>query len=161
MPTGHLDKKWIMHKAYRILFLLLITFFIGCEQKPYPPVEILYAYFGRVEINANKTLGIVSTNVIPLHEGQTYGWCIDLRTNKEQVGFTEQLTLAAATTWGMKGDYQYEVSPDKKTIIVKREKPSDKRFICGIWSISGDDPEGKAFFKITIENKVEHRFDFQ
>ena len=241
MPTGHLHMNCVMLQACRILVLLLTTLLIGCGEKAYPPVEILYAEFGRLEgfkfpergaistglleaegitwpeplsaelkiflekvkqrrkgkgglpqgvtieelkeelitsprpappgiaeklktiekKKANKKPLVVRTNVIPLRKGQIYLWCIDLRTNKEQVKFTEQLTLAAAARWNIKGDYHYEVSADKKTINVKREKAPNKARICGSWRVSADDPPGKAFIKITIEDKVEHRFDFE
>ena len=106
-PTGHLHMNCIMSKTCRIVVLLLTTLLIGCGEKAYPPVEILYSYFGPLETKADKTTGVARKNVIPLREGQRYVWCIDFRTNKEQVGFTEQLTLAAATTWNVKGNSDY------------------------------------------------------
>lgn len=161
MPTGHLHMNRITSRTCRIVVLLLTTLLIGYGEKAYPPVEILYSYFGRLETNADKTTGVVRTNVIPLREGQIYVWCIEFRTNKEQVRFTEQLTLAAATTWNIKANFDYEVSPDKKTIILKREQALNKGRICGNWGVSADDPPGKAFIKVTIEGKVEHLFDFE
>ncbi len=147
-------------KCFSLLLLLSLSL-VGCGQNHYPPVEVLSSAFGIVERTEKDRPRLVDTKVVPLNAGQGYGWIIDIRTNLEKVQYTEQVTLSGPTSWGVRGDIQYEISTDKNSITVKRETAPTNGRIVSVWRVSADDPPGKATITIKIENEVEQTFDFE
>jgi hypothetical protein len=139
---------------------LLLIVFIGCEKKDYPPVEVLQSYFFIEKKDENDKMSYVNTRVVPHKEGQSYLWAIVIRTNKDPIYFTEQMTLSGAGRWHIKGD-DYEISTDRKTVTVKRKKSEHEGVLHGSWSVAKGDPEGKASIKVTIEEEVEQIFEFE
>jgi hypothetical protein len=132
----------------------------GCGESQYPPVEILHARMGFFD--ESRKGGFVQSTAIPLRGDQRYGWAIELRTNKETVSYIEHLNLAGPTTWGIKNpSIKYNIAPDRSGIVVHRESALRDGMIYGIWVISPDDPPGAGSFKIVIEGKVEHKFQFE
>jgi hypothetical protein len=149
--------------AYRFFTILWITLLAGCGDKTHPRVEILHANFGLLAEDSNTKTLFVPTKIIPLREGQRFAWVMDLQTNKEMLSVTEQVTLAAPAPWAIWGDPrdEIEISPDRRTFTARRERIPVKGRISGLWSVTADGPPGKASLKITIEGKVERRFDFE
>ncbi len=143
----------------RVGTLLLLGLLAACGEPPRPAVEILGAEFGLVEKHADGTTQFTPTYTLPLREGQVYAWRLALKTSLARIKYTEQLTLAAPAKWSIRAGH--EISPDGKSISLKREKDVSNGTISGSWGINADDPPGKAFLKITLEGGVEHRFDFE
>jgi hypothetical protein len=142
--------------------LLVSTVLLNsCSNGPYPPVEIMGATMGIIEQIPGKPARAVRTNIVPLTPGQKYAWVIYLRTNREKLRYSEHLELAGPASWGVGSGAKYEISPDKKTITLEREKTKDIDFIVGMWTVAEGDPPGKASFTITIEGKVQHKFEFE
>ena len=100
----------------RRLALLLFALLAGCEQATPPPLQIMGAEFGLLEKDADGRTRIAPAAFLPLREGQLYGWRLVLRTDKERIQLTEQLTLAAPADWNVGKDPRYEVSPDRRSI---------------------------------------------
>ena len=147
-------------KVGRLLVLFLMTVVAGCGAKEYPPVEVMAARFGLFEEKSDGKKRFIESNIIPLREEQGYYWAIYLRTNKTNIRYTEEITLSGPTTWNVRTDQRYEVSSDKRSITMYREKTGDTGIIFGVWKVSVDDPPGNAVLKIRIEDKVQHGFNF-
>ena len=131
----------------------------GCGEPARPAVEILGAEIGLVEKNSDGSTQFTPTTTLPLREGQIYAWRLALKTSQPKIKYTEQLTLAAPAKWSIRAGH--EISPDGRSITVKREKDVSNGTISGSWGINANDPPGKASLKIVLEGGVEHRFDFE
>ena len=141
--------------------LLLLALLAGCGQAAPPPVAIMGAEFGLLEKDADGRMRIAPATVLPLREGQLYGWRLVLRTDKERILLSEQLTLAAPADWNVGKDPRYTVSPDRRSITVQRDKPVVNAIITGYWGINAGDPPGKASIRLLLEGSVEQRFEFE
>lgn len=148
-------------RCFGVALLVSTILLGGCDKEPYPPVEIMGATMGIIVEDPDKPTRRIRTNIVPLKPGQKYTWVIYLRTNKEKVRFSERIELAGPTTWGVRSDVKYEISQDKRSVTVEREKTKDVGVIYGTWGVSEGDPPGKATLTIRIEDKVEHKFDFE
>lgn len=144
-----------------LCFLTCLALFstYGCSKDNFPPVEIMSSRFYIVNIDKDGKRTFSATQEVPLREDQHYGWILSLRTNKDVIHYTEQITLADATDWPQ-GD-QYHVSADRRSVTVDKTKSSHTGVISGGWVIAAKDPPGMASIKILIEGKVEHHFDFE
>lgn len=139
---------------------LLVTL-IGCGKTDYPPVEVLASDFFIVNKDDKGKNSFVETREVPLIDGQHYGWAIAIRTNKDLIHYTEQLTLSGPGDWHVKAA-DFIISPDGKSVTRTLEKTGHKGliYLC-CWGVSSNDPEGKASIKVTIEGRVEQLFEFE
>jgi len=142
-------------------FLLLLALLAGCGEAAAPPLTILGAEFGLLEKDADGVVRIVPARDLPLREGQLYGWRLVLRTDQARIKLSEQLTLAAPAQWNVGKDPRYEVSADRRSLTVQRDKPVLNAAISGSCGMNAGDPPGKASIRLLLEGTVEQRFDFE
>lgn len=151
MRTGQIRSASL---AIGMLTLLLPA----CSADTYPPVEILYADSGRIEKTDEGRLRLHNTNVIPLQVGARYGWRAYIRTNRERIKVTQEVTTARPTT--REGSKDLRVSANGRTVTTSHDVDGASGFVYGIWSITAEDPAGPVQIRIIIEDQVERRFDF-
>src|SRR4051812_42746425 len=111
-----------MKRIFLSFLLVAMAFLSACGQNNSPKVEVLQAEFGRFNRMADGEIVFSETNVIPLKVGQGYGWAMRLKTNQEKVKYIEQFNLSGPTTWQLIEGTSHEISPDRKTITVRRER---------------------------------------
>ncbi len=140
--------------------LMCLFLLNGCSNENYPPVEIMGSRFYIVNLDSDQNRSFSDTKIVPLNEGQKYGWLLALRTNKNSVRYTQEITLADAVNWDIQGE-EYHISPDQKSVTVDRTKSLYKGTIGGTWGVSKGDPPGKGTIKVIIEGKVAHIFEFE
>ena len=142
----------------KLAVCLAAALLAGCEAAPRPPVEILGARVGSMQ--DSPTPRLVPAGKIVLGEGAQYAWIVFLRTNREKLAYTEEITLAEPRDWQMAPGVRYEVTPDRRGIKLFHEVAVMDGSISGMW-LASELPPGKAALRIVVEGKVEQRLEFE
>lgn len=105
----------------------------------------------------------VPARVVPLVEGQAYGWVIELRTDKKKVRWREEFTLPQAPeTWGtpeLLGTRR--LSQDSKVLTTERLVEPVDGAIFNMWSVAKGDPAGKHLMRVFVEGRLVNTFEFE
>ncbi|CAG1021021.1 hypothetical protein DOJK_00722 [Patescibacteria group bacterium] len=147
----------------KILFTALLLFISPViageiKQQDFKHIEIIKAEFGLIENNQ-----LIPSEKVPLIIGQTYGWRIELNTNKPKIKWREQFILPKAPkTWGgvNKIAGSNAISTDKRVSITEREVIPENGVISNAWSVVQGDPTGRYMIRVIIENQQERVFTF-
>lgn len=142
-----------------IFVLQLFLVLGGCDAEKNPPVEVLFAASGLLDEGETGQPKFTRTEIVPLKEGQRYGWYMFVRTNKPTLRYEEEIAMAGPTTWGNTSG-SLVVTEDKRGAKVVREVDPKGGWLRGIWSINSDDPQGPVRIKITIEGSVVQNFSW-
>ena len=145
-------------RAFCVGIGLLALLLSGCGADNYGPVEVLHADRGRIERDKDGHFRFTNSELIPLVEGEVYGWRMYIRTNKGKVRVTEEVTISGPTTWG--GSSDLKVSADGRTVTKSRVIDGASGFVSSAWKITKEDPAGPVKIKVIIENKIEQQFNF-
>lgn len=90
--------------------------------------------------------GQVSQNtVIPLVDGNVYGWSMQVPGSGGEVDVVEVLTLPGPAAWAIDAPYQWQLSPDRRSCTLRmRLRPDENGMISNTWNVNSADPEGKG-----------------
>jgi hypothetical protein len=141
-----------------VLALQLSTSFASSE-KATPPTQfkVLKAEFGVVVPG-----GFQPTTKVPFKEGQSFGWVIQLETQRDLVKWREELRLPAAPqTWH--ADEQsgtHTLSADRRTSTLEREAKVENGLIYNFWQVSPGDPKGRYTLRVMLEGMLVSTFEF-
>lgn len=152
------------------LITLLFTFltalgnaaFAGVEARAAAKAEIVNAEFGIFNTDASGKTSFVPTRLVSRKPGQSYGWIIDLRTDKEKVKWREEFVLPARPkTWG-------ETEPFDKRVISKggrvsttvREVAPIEGRISNAWAVAPGDPKGRYRIRVFVDGALASTFEF-
>ena len=124
---------------------------------PQSPFKVLKAEFGVIVPG-----GFQPTTKVPLKDGQSFGWVIQLDTRRDTVKWREELRLPAVPqTWQAdEKSGKHTVSADRKTSILEREAKIENGVIYNFWQISPGDPKGRYTMRVMIEGLLVSSFDF-
>jgi hypothetical protein len=128
-------------------------------EKATPPTQfkVLKAEFGVIVPG-----GFQPTTKVPFKEGQSFGWVIQLDTQRDLVKWREELRLPSSPqTW--QADEQsgkHTLSADRKTSILEREAKVENGVIFNFWSISPGDPKGRYTMRVMLEGMLVSTFEF-
>ncbi len=123
------------------------------------PVEIIASEFGLFNLDSS-TKPFVPSRQVKLDTNASYGWIIQLDTDKTGITWREEFTLPVKPeTWGdlQKGQ---SISKDGKTSIIERTAAPEQGMIFNVWQVAPGDPVGRYMIKVFIEGKPAGTFEF-
>ena len=161
---------WILAMPKRVcLFTLFCTCWINPafalldETPPTPDIEVLHAEFGLFNpASAGKPV-LTPSAVVPLKQGQHYGWSIMLRTTKPKVRWREEFSLPSPpSSWGSDElpAASQTVSQDRMISIVELDAIPIDGVIENIWEVAPGDPKGHYIIRVTIDGGNQQVFEF-
>lgn len=106
----------------------------------------------------------VSTTVLPLADGQAFGWRIVLKPGHgKAVRVREELTLPAEPkTWGdPEPGLKRRTSPDGRTATTELLLQPVNGVIESSWTVTTGDPKGTWVLKLWVEDQPERVFRLQ
>lgn len=147
-------------KRRQLLGLLLCGFSLGAIADP---VGIGSAEFGTFDVSDPREIVFEPTNVIPLREGQRYGWVIEVRTRKRSLSVREEYLLptpateAGATLGPAGGTIPL---PRRSQVSQRQLVPVDGRII-GEWTIGAGEPVGRRHLQVIVEDRLAGSFEYE
>ena len=149
--------------------MLLITLAAGlahaAPQAPKEaPVEVVSAEFGVFVDGPRKALILEPTDVIPLKEGQRYGWIIEVRTKRRSLSVREEYLLPSAAQAQESDDLSRKsrvIPLDRRSQVSQRQLVPVGGMIYGEWSIGAGEPPGPRRLEVIIEGKPGASFEYE
>ena len=104
----------------------------------------------------------VPSSVLPLKDGQAFGWRMQVRTQARLVRVREELTLPAEPrTWGdPEPGLKRKTTSDGRTAITELLLEPKDGLISQSWTVTQGDPKGSWVLKVRVEDGPEHIFRF-
>jgi len=145
---------------------LLFFFAFNAAVAAVPGQSIKYlenSYFGIIETDHDGAEDFVITDLVPLIEGQSYGWIIKLSPGLTTVKWKEVFELPEVPeTWGVGEEHgEHEISQDRKVSVTEKEVFVQDGYIENFWSVATGDPPGEYIIRIYIENHLAKTFRFK
>src|SRR5207237_541652 len=120
------------------------------SNQPTNDIRVLRSGFGLFnEPQSGKPRFEMSAKV-PLREGQSYGWVIQLQTEKPKITWREELVLPARPPRLSVGPGT-TVSADGLTVSTEREIAPNEGFILHAWSVAAGDPAGRHVVRVYVD----------
>jgi len=140
-------------------FLLLFLAPAAAVQFTLPgPTQIIQAEFGLFNRPETGKPLFVPSKIVPLAEGQGYGWVMQLRTIKTKIRWKEVFTLPSAPiTWSAD---KSQISQDRRVSVTEKEVAPQDGMIYNSWSVASGDPKGRYVIRVIVENHLERVFEF-
>lgn len=131
--------------------------------KPVASVVIVQAQAGLVGPPAAASSQFVPSTVLPLRDGQEFGWRMKLQTKLTQVRVREELTLPAEPrTWGdPEPGLKRKTSADGRTATTELVLTPVDGVIQFTWTVTTGDPKGTWLLKVKVEDLPEQSFRLQ
>lgn len=125
------------------------------------PVRVLKAEFGLFSNTGGPAF--VPSKIVPLKEGQSFGWILLVDTAKTSVSQREEFTLPLQpATWGDPPPTGVRViSDDGRTAISVQQAAPDKGVLFNVWQIAPGDPAGHHTIRVFIEGVLAGDFEFE
>ena len=125
--------------------------------------EVLDSAFGLFSLGGDGSPPFKPAAVVPLVEGQAYGWIIKLRTDSKQVRWREEFTLPAAPeAWNgaTEAGVKHTLSADSRVSVMERAVEPSGGLIFNSWSVAKGDPAGKYRIRVFVEGRLAASFEF-
>ncbi len=105
----------------------------------------------------------VASKVLPLKDGQVFGWRIQLRHPARAVRVREELSLPAEPkTWGdPEPGLKRRTTADGRSAITELQLTPRDGFISQSWTVTTGDPKGTWVIKVRVEDGPEQVFRFE
>ncbi len=103
----------------------------------------------------------VPSRLLPLKDGQAFGWRLQVRTPSRSVRVREELTLPAEPkTWGdPEPGIKRKTLPDGRTVVTELHlEPGTDGVISQSWTVTQGDPKGTWVIKVRVDDGPEHSF---
>ena len=132
---------------------------VGAQPRP-DRLVIVSAEVGLFGPPAAPASRFLPAAVLPLKDGQEFGWKISLRTTKKSVRVWEELTLPSEPrTWGdPEPGLKRKTSPDGRTATTEQWLAPVDGIISSRWSVTSGDPRGAWVLKVRVEDQAERVF---
>jgi hypothetical protein len=138
---------------------LQVTASLAASGSAAPPAQfkILKTEFGVLSPG-----GFRPATKVPLKEGQSFGWVIQIETKAERVKWREEFALPAAPrVWQVdEKSGKHTLSPDRATSILEHEVKVEDGMIYNFWTIAPGDPRGRHKIRVMVEGFLVATFDF-
>ncbi|MDR2874633.1 MAG: hypothetical protein LBV44_01705 [Methylobacillus sp.] len=123
-------------------------------------VEIVSSSFGLFYDLDSDNPAFVPTNLVPLTPKQSYGWIIQVSTDKPQIKWREEFTLPAKPeTWGI-DDSTSRTSADGLTTTTERTVAAEDGILYNVWDVAPGDPKGHYVMRVFVDDKLAATFEF-
>ncbi|MDR2219405.1 MAG: hypothetical protein LBE24_02370 [Methylobacillus sp.] len=123
-------------------------------------IEVISSEFGLFYDLDSDNPSFIPTNLVPLTPKQSYGWVIQLNTNKPVIKWREEFTLPSKPEiWGI-DESSSKTSADGLTTTSERTVTSMDGVIFNIWDIAPGDPQGHYVMRVFVEGKLVATFEF-
>lgn len=129
-----------------------------------PGVVVTSARFGVLETGEDGAERFVPTSEIPAVDGTTFGWVLEIRTNREAVRWQEYLRLPKAPAdWGDAAeDPDVLISKDGTSVAAQGEDPvADGELQRFYWTLAPGDPAGDYELDVAVEGRAVAHFRFR
>lgn len=129
-----------------------------------PDVVVRRAEFGVLETTAEGEERFVPGDSLPAVEGTTFGWVLEVETQRESLHWQEHLRLPKAPAdWGdASDDPDVLIARDGKSVAAHGEDAVEdgelRRFY---WTLSTGDPAGDYELDVAIEGRTVAQFRFR
>lgn len=109
------------------------------------------------------TSSFVPSTVLPLKDGQAFGWRMQLRTAQGAVKVREELILPAEPkTWGdPEPGLKRKTSPDGRMATTEWLLVPRNGVIGQTWTVTEGDPKGTWTIRVRIDDGPVHTFRFE
>ena len=129
-----------------------------------PAVQVLQAEVGL--FGARDDAGrqrFTPAAVLPLRDGQEFGWRLVVKTRQPFVRVREELTLPAEPrTWGdPEPDVKRRTTPDGRTAITEWRLAPQDGVLQSAWTVTTGDPPGTWVLTLTVEDQPPRVFRLQ
>jgi hypothetical protein len=118
-------------------------------------LEVVQAEFGVFDASDPQRMVFSRTSVIPLREGQRYGWVIQLAGAKSSVSVYEEYLSP-----NQAGD-DLQIPLEKRTLLGQRRLAPIDGQIFGEWTVSARDTSGTRTLEVFVEGQSAARFEFE
>jgi hypothetical protein len=129
-----------------------------------PGVVVTGAAFGVLEIDDDGAERFVPTAELPAVDGTTFGWVLQVQTERESLRWQEHLHLPKAPAdWGdAVDDPDVLISKDGTEVVAQGEDPVAngelQRFY---WTLAPGDPAGDYVLDVAVEGRPVAQFRFR
>jgi hypothetical protein len=129
-----------------------------------PDLVVQRAEFGVLETTPEGEERFVPMNELPAVEGTTFGWVLQVETQRESLHWQEHLRLPKAPVdWGDAGeDPDVLIARDGKSVAAHGEDAiADGELTRFYWTLSSGDPAGNYELDVAIEGRTVAQFRFR
>ena len=127
-------------------------------------LEVVAAEFGVFDASDPLRIIFSPADVVPRHEGQRYGWMIELRGAPRSVSVREEYLLSSRAveefTESAEGTRQMIPMERRSQVSQRQLVPVDGR-IYGEWSVGPREPAGPRRMEVIVEGELAAAFDFE
>ena len=126
-------------------------------------LRILSAQAGLFGEPGTETTQFSQSALVPLKDGQAFGWRMSVQTAAKKVLVREELTLPEEPkTWGdPEPDIKRKTTPDGSTAITELWLEPKDGVIFHTWTITKGDPKGIWVLKVSVQGQAERIFRLQ
>lgn len=132
-----------------------------------PQVEVVGSVFGLFNVGSDGSAVFEPAAVVPLVQGQGYGWMLKLRTDAKQVRWREEFVLPAApAVWNgaasvpADAGVKHTLSSDSRVSVMERVVAPEGGVVMNAWAIEKGDPAGKYRIRVFVEGRLAASFEF-
>ncbi|TFH08327.1 MAG: serine protease, partial [Nitrosomonadales bacterium] len=134
------------------------------ERESISDVEIVRSDFGLFGSIPSGDPAFQASRMVPLEEGQGYGWFIELKTSKPKIKWREEfvMPISPATMEAQGSTVKYSLSKDGLTVTTEQEGVvPDSGLIYNVWGVAAGDPKGHHIMRVYVEDKLVRTFEFE
>jgi hypothetical protein len=129
-----------------------------------PGVVIKSAEFGVLEVGEDGAERFVRTREVPAVDGTTFGWVLQVQTDRESLRWQEHLKLPRAPAdWGdAVDDPDVLISKDGTDVVAQGEDlVEDGELQRFYWTLAPGDPAGDYVLDVVVEGRPVAQFRFR
>ncbi|MEO6276523.1 hypothetical protein [Roseateles sp.] len=130
-------------------------------------VDVVGSVFGLFKLRSDGTALFEPATVVPLVQGQAYGWMLKLRTDAKQVRWREEFMLPAAPeVWNgaasvpADAGVKHTLSADSRVSIMERVVAPEGGVLMNSWAVEKGDPAGTYRIRVFVEGRLAASFEF-